>query len=195
MPLAFELDDAQKEYLHNQATLAIQSGLDGDSNVKPLNPTPVTIRECAVNLEESALYKNLGSFVTLTINGHLRGCIGTIIGREPLYLNVWNMARAAAFNDPRFPPLTKQEWPNVKIEISVLDQPTECHDPSKIKIGRDGLILQYKGHSGVFLPQVPVEQHWNLNEYLENLCMKAGVPQGSWKQPGAQLFWYQAMVF
>lgn len=195
MPLSFELDDAEKEYLHEQARLAIQSALDGEADAKPLNPTPVTIRECARNLEESALAKNLGSFVTLTIDGNLRGCIGTIIGHEPLYLNVWNMARSAAFHDPRFPPLARAEWPKVKIEISVLDEPTECKDPSQIEIGRDGLILQYMGRSGVFLPQVPVEQHWNLREYLDNLCLKAGVPQGSWKLPGAKLFWYQAMVF
>lgn len=195
MSLSFTLDDAQKAFLGRQAKLAIESELNGDRSATPLHPTPVVVDECAANFEDSALAKDLGSFVTLSIQHHLRGCIGTIIGHEPLYLNVWNMARAAAFNDPRFRPLNKKEWPNVSMEISVLDKPTRCSDPGEIVIGRDGLILQYDGHSGVFLPQVPVEQGWNRDQYLDHLCLKAGVPQGSWKLPGATIFWYQAMVF
>lgn len=195
MALSFELDDAEKKYLLRQAKLSIQSALDGNKAAKPLNPTPVTISECAVNLEESAVNQELGSFVTLTENGALRGCIGTIIGREPLYLNVWNMARAAAFHDARFRPLTSAEWPQVKVDISVLDKPALCPDPEQIVIGRDGLILDYQGRSGVFLPQVPVEQGWNLQEYLDHLCVKAGVAPGSWSKPGAKIYWYQAMVF
>ena len=193
MPLSFELDNAQKEYLGRQATLAIQSVLDGDSDAAPLNPTPVTIRECAANPD--AVNRNLGSFVAIAENGQLRGCIGTIVGHEPLWINVWNMARAAAFNDPRFPPLEKSEWPECSLEISVLDEPTRCPDPAQIEIGRDGLILQYNGHSGVFLPQVPVEQGWDRKQYLEHLCQKANLPQGSWRKPDASLYWYQALVF
>lgn len=195
MSLSFGLDQAEKEYLGRQARLAIESALAGGKKAEPLHPTPVTVRECAKNLEESALNMDLGSFVTLHLAGNLRGCIGTIIGHEPLYLNVWNMARAAAFNDPRFPPLTRAEWPRIKMEISVLDKPRPCPDPAKIEIGRDGLILQYGGASGVFLPQVPVEQGWNVREYLDNLCLKAGVAPGSWQKPGARLYWYQALVF
>lgn len=195
MPLSFELDNAQKEYLGRQAIFAIESVFNDDRDAKPLNPAPVNVKECAVNLEEAAINRNLGSFVTITENGQLRGCIGTIVGREPLWLNVWNMARAAAFNDPRFHPLEKAEWPHCDLEISVLDEPTACPDPEKIEIGRDGLILQYNGHSGVFLPQVPVEQGWNRKQYLERLCQKANLPQGSWRKPGANLYWYQALVF
>lgn len=195
MALSFDLDNAEKEFLGRQAKLAIQSMLEGDRSAQPLKPAPDTVRESAGKLDNSALSRSLGSFVTLSKDGALRGCIGTIIGHEPLYLNVWNMARAAAFNDPRFPPLRPEEWPRIKMEISVLDQPSQCPDPSLIVIGRDGLILQYMGRSGVFLPQVPVEQGWNLEEYLNNLCLKAGVPQGSWHKPGAALFWYQALVF
>lgn len=195
MPLSFTLDDAQKAFLGRQARRAIESALAGDETAQPLDATPVNVHECAQALDESALEKDLGSFVTLTINHNLRGCIGTIVGHEPLWLNVWNMARAAAFNDPRFPPLRREEWQKAAMEISVLDQPAPCPDPSQIVIGRDGLILQYRGRGGVFLPQVPVEQGWNLEQYLENLCRKAGLPAGSWKQPGAALFWYQALVF
>lgn len=191
MALSFDLDQTQKDFLGRQAILAIESVLNDDRNARPLLPDP----ESGKSENALVLERDLGSFVTLNEGGALRGCIGTIIAREPLYLNVWNMARAAAFNDPRFPPLQAGEWGQVKMEISVLDQPTRCPDVDQIVIGRDGLILSYQGRSGVFLPQVPVEQGWNLDQYLNNLCFKAGVPAGSWNRPGAEIFWYQALVF
>lgn len=191
MALSFDLDQTQKDFLGRQAILAIESVLNDDRNARPLLPDP----ESGKSVNALVLGRDLGSFVTLTEGGALRGCIGTIIAREPLCLNVWNMARAAAFNDPRFPPLQAGEWGQVKMEISVLDQPTRCPDVDQIVIGRDGLILSYQGRSGVFLPQVPVEQGWNLDQYLNNLCFKAGVPAGSWNRPGAEIFWYQALVF
>lgn len=185
MTLSFTLSDEEKSFLCRQAAMAIETGLNGARTAAPKEPESA----------QSILNRDLGCFVTITISGNLRGCIGTIIAHEPLWLNAWNMARAAAFNDPRFPSLSSREWARSAFEISVLDQPSPCPDPEKIEIGRDGLILQYKGQSGVFLPQVPVEQGWNLGEYLDHLCLKAGVPAGSWQQPGAQLFWYQALVF
>lgn len=187
MALSFSLNDDEKSFLCRQAACAINSCFDNADGAEPGKP--------AETAQGSALFRNLGSFVTLHLNGNLRGCIGTIIGHEPLWQNVWNMARAAAFNDPRFLPLTESEWQRASYEISVLDQPSPCLDPQAVEIGRDGLILQYKGHSGVFLPQVPVEQGWNLMEYLDNLCYKASLPAGSWQKPGAALFWYQALVF
>lgn len=195
MSLSFELDEAEQKFLGRQARLSIETALNGEMAARPLQPTPENVGGENVKTGQSPLEKPLGSFVTLSLNGALRGCIGTIIGREPLYLNVWNMARQAAFHDPRFPPITRQEWPQASMEISVLDQPSRCPDPAEIVIGRDGLILQYMGRSGVFLPQVPVEQGWNLEQYLNHLCLKAGVPQGSWQKPGSDLFWYQAQVF
>ncbi|MDE5833863.1 MAG: AmmeMemoRadiSam system protein A, partial [Desulfovibrio sp.] len=180
MPLSFALTDAEKTFLGDQAKNSIESRLSGLRDAVPFQPADTA----------SVLFRDLGSFVTLTIGGNLRGCIGTIVGREPLFLNVWSMARAAAFDDPRFPPLTRDEWPLVAMEISVLDAPSPCPDPAQIQIGRDGLILQCDGRSGVFLPQVPVEQGWTRQEYLDHLCLKAGVPPGSWKKPSARLFWY-----
>ncbi|MBD5641612.1 MAG: AmmeMemoRadiSam system protein A, partial [Desulfovibrio sp.] len=165
MSLSFSLDDAQKDFLARQAELAIASVLDNDPQARPLLPDP----ECSQSEHGFTLNRKLGSFVTLTQRGNLRGCIGTIIGQEPLYLNVWNMARAAAFNDPRFPPLRASEWPAVDMEISVLDSPSRCPDPQEIVIGRDGLILSYQGRNGVFLAQVPVEQGRDVGQYLENL--------------------------
>lgn len=187
MPLSFSLTEEDKKFLCDQAALAIDTGFsNGSPSARPLKPEAES---------DSALFRELGSFVTLNMGGQLRGCIGTIVGHEPLWLNVWNMARAAAFRDPRFPPLEQAEWNRCGYEISVLDQPSPCEDIAKIVIGRDGLILQYHGHGGVFLPQVPVEQNWNLEEYLVNLCRKAGVPPDTWQKPDARLFWYQACVF
>ena len=77
----------------------------------------------------------------------------------------------------------------------VLDQLSPCPNPEAIEIGRHGLVLQYMGRSGVFLPQVPVEQGWDLDQYLTNLCYKAGLPDGSWKKQGARLFWYEGFKF
>lgn len=191
MSLSFDLDNAQKDFLGRQAMYAIESALANDMAAKPLLPGP----ECAESQNGLPLSRDLGSFVTLTERGSLRGCIGTIVAHEPLYLNVWNMARSAAFNDPRFPPLQPSEWREVSMEISVLDQPVRCPDVNQIVIGRDGLILTYQGRSGVFLPQVPVEQGWDLIQYLNHLCLKAGVPQESWRKPGAEIYWYQALVF
>lgn len=179
------LDAAQQAFLSRQARLAIESGLSGDEEARPLEPEGGA----------SLLTQPLGSFVTLKLGDALRGCIGTIVGREPLWLNVWRMARAAAFEDPRFPPLSETEWGACGLDISVLDAPVICPDPGAIVIGRHGLILQHMGRTGVFLPQVPVEQGWSLPVYLSQLCAKAGLPDGSWQAPGARLFWYTAQVF
>ncbi len=141
------------------------------------------------------LHQPLGSFVTLKIRGRLRGCIGTIIPQEPLYRNAARMSHASAFQDSRFPPLKREELDELEIELSVLGPITPCPDPEKVEVGRHGLLLRLGGRSGVFLPKVPLEQGWDRAAYLENLCRKAGLPPGSWKEPQAQLFWYEALVF
>ena len=191
MALSFSLNDAERDYLSRVARLAIESALAGRDASRPPEP-PASAGAAAAGPD--TLRRALGSFVTLTLDGRLRGCIGTIVGREPLFLNVWRMARAAAFEDPRFPPLTVREWPETASHISVLDELTPCPDPQAIEVGRHVLALQYMGRSGVFLPQVPVEQGWDRATYLEQLCAKAGLPGGSWRAPGARLFWYEALV-
>ena len=189
MSTSFAVPDAERKFLSRHARMSIEAGLAGKSVVEV--PQPPT-EEFAPG---SLLFRTLGAFVTLHISGNLRGCIGNIIGREPLYATVWHMAQAAAFADPRFAPLSLAEWSRVNLEISVLDELTVCPNPQAVEVGRHGLVLQYAGRSGVFLPQVPVEQGWDRLAYLDNLCLKAGLPQGSWQQPGAQLYWYEAVVF
>ena len=100
---------------------------------------------------------------------------------------------AAAFRDPRFPPLKKEELKDLKIEISVLTDP-KITFPSRVKVGRDGLIVEYMGRSGVLLPQVPVEEGWDRIQFLNSVCMKAGVEPDCWRK-GARLYSFQAEVF
>ena len=185
MGVTFSLNDEERQWLSRLARESITTALEGREASPPPLPSA---------LAGGALAQSLGSFVTLNKNGDLRGCIGNMVGREPLWQNVWRMARAAAFEDPRFPPLTVREWPETASHISVLDELTPCPDPQAIEVGRHGLALQYMGRSGVFLPQVPVEQGWDRATYLEQLCAKAGLPGGSWRAPGARLFWYEALV-
>lgn len=185
MPLSFSLNDDQKAFLLNSANLSIESTLLKKENVNPIEP----------NSHNEILMRYLGSFVTITMNGDLRGCIGNIIGKEPLWKNVWRMAKAAAFEDPRFNPITISEWSKCSLKISVLDELTICQDVEKIEIGVHGLALQFHGISGVFLPQVPVEQGWDRLEYLEHLCLKAGLNKDVWKDKDAVIYWYEAFVF
>jgi AmmeMemoRadiSam system protein A len=147
----------------------------------------------------SALTKNCGAFVTLhaeTGGGrNLRGCIGRMTASLPLEETVHVMAREAAFGDPRFPPLSKEEFPRCSIEISVLSPMEICPDPRQVRVGIHGLYLIRRGRAGVLLPQVPVEQGWDLDEYLDYICVKAGLPPGSYETPDAELYTFTAVVF
>lgn len=181
----FELSEKERHYLGEVAHWGVLCGISGKE------PNPAELPKPP----EGPLRHEMGSFVTLTLNGNLRGCIGTIVPYEPLYCNVARMAYAAAFQDPRFPPLTHAEWERTRMEISVLSPMRPCPDPEQIEVGRHGLVLRLDGRTGVFLPKVPVEQGWDRISYLENLCRKAGLPAGSWHAPEAELYWYEALTF
>jgi len=137
-----------------------------------------------------------GAFVTITKHGVLRGCIGNIIGQEPLYQTVRDMAIAAASQDPRFTPLTAAELKDIDLEISVLSQPRRVKDASQIQLGKDGVIVSQGDHQGVFLPQVASETGWSKEEFLSQLCsQKAGLPPNAWKEPNTALYVFTADVF
>lgn len=187
MSLSFVVSPEEQEFLGRMAELSIAGTLAGKTSLR--SPAP------SESLKNGILLEPLGSFVTLRRNDALRGCIGSVVGREPLYQNVWRMAHAAAFEDPRFPPVTPREWPDITLEISVLGPLAPCPDPAAIEIGRHGLLLARGPRSGLFLPQVPVEQGWDLAAYLENLCRKANLPPRSWQADDAALYWYEAVVF
>ncbi|MEO8431974.1 MAG: AmmeMemoRadiSam system protein A [Acidobacteriota bacterium] len=134
-------------------------------------------------------------FVTLRQGGELRGCIGTLAPEGDLGRTVPRFARRAAFDDPRFPPLSPEELALCDIEISVLSPPERVSDPAEIEIGRDGLILEAKGRSGLLLPQVATEWGFDRDRFLDEVSRKAGLPAGAWSEPEARLWRFQAEIF
>ena len=134
-----------------------------------------------------------GAFTTLHLEGALRGCIGYVLPSQSLYATVAESARAAALDDPRFPPVTPGEAPHLKIEISVLS-PLQPIRPEEIVVGRHGLVVAQGGHRGLLLPQVPVEWEWDRETFLAQTCLKAGLSADAW-QHGAQLQGFTAEVF
>jgi len=133
-------------------------------------------------------------FVTLKKRGELRGCIGEIVPEKSLYRLVGSVALKSALEDPRFRPLRHEELKDVEIEISVLTPPAPVAGADDVIAGRDGVILKKDGRSAVFLPQVATEQGWGRDKMLDELCLKAGLPAGSWRK-GAQFLTFQAEVF
>jgi AmmeMemoRadiSam system protein A len=140
-----------------------------------------------------AALQTRGVFVTLKKRGNLRGCIGRMTPDRPLANLIGAMALQAAFEDPRFAPVTLKELPDLEIEISVLTPMQPVSGPGAIVV-RDGVLLKKRGRSAVFLPQVAPEQGWGRDEMLDHLGMKAGLPAGAWKE-GAQFSTFQALVF
>jgi AmmeMemoRadiSam system protein A len=121
-------------------------------------------------------------FVTLKEKGgRLRGCIGSLQATMPLHRSIVQNGVAAASRDPRFRPVRPGELPGLEVEVTVLSPMEPLASVDEVVIGRDGLYLEASGRSSVFLPQVPVEQGWDLQSYLTQLAMKAGLPAGSWK--------------
>ncbi len=133
--------------------------------------------------------------MTLKINGELRGCIGTIKAREPLADAVANMAVAAAFEDPRFIEISEEEFQMSEIEISVLSPLKVVRSVSEIKVGRDGLLINLEMHSGLLLPQVATENDWDVIEFVEQTCLKAGLPKNSYKERTVEIYRFEAVVF
>ncbi len=148
-----------------------------------------------------------GAFVTLMKEKGsdlvLRGCIGYDRPLFPLYKAVSDVAISAALEDPRFPRVDLDEMDRIRVEVSVLTPPKiiDVKDPAeyltKIKIGRDGLIVKKNAIQGLLLPQVPVEQgrNWDVKTFLEHTCVKAHLPRDSWKDPSVQISSFQAIVF
>lgn len=146
-----------------------------------------------------------GVFVTLNYltrnkEEHLRGCIGFPLPEKKLQQSVVEAAIAAATEDPRFPPVDRQELDSIVFEVSVLTPPEEIRTrpadyKNEIRIGRDGLVLRWRHGSGLLLPQVPVELKWGVDEYLANICYKAGAPADAWLDPASKLYRFQAIVF
>ncbi len=138
--------------------------------------------------------ENRGVFVTLHVNGKLRGCIGYPLPYKPLYEAVVDNAIYAATEDWRFEPIKLEEMKDLNIEISVLTIPRRIENYSDIEIGKHGIIVSKGGNRGLLLPQVPVEQGWGLEEYLSNGCLKAGLSPDEWKR-GVEIEVFEAEIF
>jgi uncharacterized protein len=141
-----------------------------------------------------------GVFVTLTKHGNLRGCIGFPYAVLPLKDAIRDAARSAATEDPRFPKVHADEIPAILVEVTILTEPeilnVPPHDRAEaIVIGKHGLIMKGYGRSGLLLPQVPVEWGWNVREFLDHTCMKAGMPAKSWLEAAVQVFTFEGQIF
>ena len=142
-----------------------------------------------------------GVFVTLNNQEGLRGCIGYPLPEKKLSDALYDAAIAAATEDPRFSPLRSEELDFVTFEITILSPPVkiEVKKPeeflSKIKVGKDGLIVKYRYNSGLLLPQVPIEYGWNEKEFLEHTCEKAGLPKDYWTKDGIEIKKFEGIVF
>jgi AmmeMemoRadiSam system protein A len=188
----FTINDEEQKILLGDARESIASKLEGRQ--------PRYSQEAA---KSKVLQEPCGAFVTLhkmdkaddPEERSLRGCIGRMTASLPLIETVRVMAREAAFGDPRFPPLGQSELKQCHIEISALSPMSVCPDPQQVKVGVHGLYLVRGGRAGVLLPQVPLEQGWDLQEYLDYICIKAGLPPNSYNAPDATLYTFTAIVF
>ena len=174
------LSEKQKRQLHDLAATTVTRHVKGQQVPSAASADP--------------LFKADGAtFVTLNdAGGRLRGCIGTIQPQMSLYGSVISNAVSAASHDNRFPPVRADELASLRVEVTILSPLEAVNDSASIVVGRHGVYLEKEGRSSVFLPQVPLEQGWDLTTYLSQLALKAGLPPDGWK--GARLSVFTAEV-
>lgn len=176
------LDPKERLILLKLARHAIMESLGSGGEYPEFEPSP-------------GLRAPSGAFVTLHRKGQLRGCIGTFSAQNPLEETIQEMARAAAFQDPRFTPVQAREVPEIDIEISALTPMREVQDLEEIEVGRHGLYVMDGPFSGVLLPQVATEQGWDRQTFLEQTCIKAGLDRDRWRSDDLKVFVFSAEVF
>ncbi|MBN2688231.1 MAG: AmmeMemoRadiSam system protein A [Deltaproteobacteria bacterium] len=176
------LSHDDKARLLEIARKSIESRLSGKSPPVPSGCSPV-------------LSEDRGAFVTLKKNGALRGCIGSFEARGPLYSTVEEMARSAAFHDPRFPPLSADELDEVTIEISALTPLRRIAGIEEIEVGKHGIYIVRGFYRGVLLPQVATEYNWDKVTFLEETCHKAGLQANAWKDKETEIYIFSADIF
>ena len=179
--VSITLSEVEKRSLLAIARDSIASKLEEDENRSPV--------------KSGELQAPGGAFVTLHEEGKLRGCIGTLSGPVPLHETIFELARSAAFRDPRFPSLSSSELERIEIEISVLSPMHRMVSEKEIEIGQHGLYIIKGSHSGVLLPQVAVEQGWDRRTFLTHCCYKAGLDGQAWKDRDVDLFLFTALIF
>jgi AmmeMemoRadiSam system protein A len=150
-------------------------------------------REISLTPPSPHLAEMRGAFTTIYHQHQLRGCVGYVVPVVSLYQTIAETARAAAFEDTRFPPVTSEEAAELEVSLSILS-PLKSIRPEEVEIGRHGLLIGKGGHRGLLLPQVPVEHEWDRATFLEQTCRKAGLPPDAW-QKGATIEAFTAEVF
>jgi AmmeMemoRadiSam system protein A len=181
-----EMSSESSEYSPAERTLLLglaHRSIEAAIEQREVDLTPPT--------EHLAEYR--GAFTTLHLHGRLRGCIGYVFPTQSLYQTVAETAKAAAFDDPRFEPVTLPEALAVKIEISVLS-PLQPAAPEEVVVGKHGLVVTQGSRRGLLLPQVPLEWEWDRETFLTQTCLKAGLAPDAWRR-GAELQTFTAEVF
>jgi AmmeMemoRadiSam system protein A len=174
-----QLTDAEKRRLLELARTALEEAVRCGRLSEVAEPSEALRTPC-------------GAFVTLYKGKQLRGCIGHIDALRPLYLTVRECAAAAALEDPRFDPVTPAELPSLRLDISILSL-LEDIAPDQVEVGRHGLLISRGARRGLLLPQVAVEWNWDREQFLEETCLKAGLPPNAWRH-GARIQAFTAQV-
>ena len=189
MPENTQLSDSDGVFLVKTARMAVTEFLSNGKRIK------------LESEDEKKFSFNAGVFVTLNNADGLRGCIGFPMPDKKLSHGIIDAAIAAATEDPRFSPVKINELNNIVFEVTVLTPPVEITvtDPmeylEKIKVGRDGLIIRNSFSSGLLLPQVPVEYGWNVEEFLQHTCEKAGLEKDTWKNEKVKIEKFEGIVY
>ncbi len=174
-------DPSQRKIILNLAREAIRNRLESARDVLPPPHEFFNIPSAA--------------FVTIRINGELRGCIGTTEATRPLGETVISCAISASFRDPRFPPLRPEEYRQIDLEVSVLSFFQQIYSVEQIEVGKHGVALSLGHHRGLLLPQVAGEQGWDRDTFLQYTCRKAGLSVNAWKNPETKIEIFTAEVF
>ena len=141
-----------------------------------------------------SLWRCAGAFVTLTAPGGLRGCVGTVESRSPLPETLVHCAIAAATQDTRFAPVTEEELSRLRYEVSILSDLRRAGSPDEVQVGTHGILVESGSRRGLLLPQVAAAHRWDRETFLDQACMKAGLPGGIWRS-GPALWVFTAEVF
>lgn len=179
-------EQSRGEYSQDERDLLLR--LAHDSILSKLEDREIPLDPPTPHLAEPR-----GAFTSLYLQGQLRGCVGYVLPTNSVYRAVAETARAAAFEDTRFYPVTRDEVHALEIELSILSPP-QAISADAVEIGRHGLLISLAGHRGLLLPQVPIEHHWDRETFLEQTCRKAGLPRDAW-QNGATIEAFTAEVF
>jgi len=199
LAIVAEKDKENKKHTHKAADFSLTPAEKQELLKIARQSVEIAVREKKVlpvpDNEPEALRNARGAFVTLKEHGDLRGCIGYMSPVKPLAETVRDVAAFAALEDRRFRPVSESELPLLQYEISVLSPLHKVDDINQIHVGQHGLLIREGDYEGVLLPQVPTEQGWNRDTFLEQVCVKAGLPEKAWKNDDADLFMFTALVF